>query len=74
MQQGNVSWFRVRCPYCDYKARNPLGDAGQDLGEHLALAHRGEFAGKFLLATGVDPAAVALAERIISGAVEPRFW
>lgn len=71
MQRNNVSMLRVKCPYCDYKARNPLSDNSQDLGEHLGLAHRFEFQSETLLANGVDPTTVALAKRVISGEVVP---
>ena len=71
MQHKNISMLRVGCAYCEYKAKNPLSDLGLDLGEHLAIAHKLKFDGQSLLACGVDPIAVLMAERIISGEVEP---
>lgn len=71
MEYNSVSMLRIKCPYCDYKARNPLGDNGLDLGEHFALAHRFEFDGKALLKNGFCPVAVVFAEQIISGEVRP---
>jgi len=71
MQHKDMSMLRVRCVYCEYIAKNPLSDQGLDLGEHLAIAHKLKFDGQSLLACGVDPVAILMAERIISGEVEP---